>query len=503
MTAITNAKSDETARRYWILATVTLATMLFAMTVTISYVVLPQMQGSLSATQDQIAWTVTFNLVATAVGTPASGWLADRFGRRNLMFWCVTGFSIASLLCGTATTLEELIFYRVMQGILGAPITPLSQAIILGVFERRQHSLATAIWGIGVVCGPIVGPTIGGFVAEAYNWRWVFFMTFPICVVSILTVLLFITDKERKSGIRLDWTGFLALSIAVASFQLMLDRGERLDWFDSREIIVEACLAGIGLYLFAVHSLTVLKPFLDPKLLLDRNFTIGLFFAFAFGGLAFVPMVLLPTMLQDLQGYPDSIIGIVLASRGVGSMVGSIALVWASGRLDPRIGLIIGFGSQAISGFQMAQFDLNISMLDVMWTSAFQGFGNSFLWAPLTVIAFGTLPTSKLGEATAVFHLVRNLGSAIVISVCVGVVIHSSGVSYSVISEFLNPYNEAFGWASVAGNWTLQTATGLAKLGGEVERQSAMIGYINAFYVFSAFAISVLPFIIFLKRPET
>ena len=166
MTAITNAKSDETARRYWILATVTLATMLFAMTVTISYVVLPQMQGSLSATQDQIAWTVTFNLVATAVGTPASGWLADRFGRRNLMFWCVTGFSIASLLCGTATTLEELIFYRVMQGILGAPITPLSQAIILGVFERRQHSLATAIWGIGVVCGPIVGPTIGGFVAE-------------------------------------------------------------------------------------------------------------------------------------------------------------------------------------------------------------------------------------------------------------------------------------------------------------------------------------------------
>ena len=193
MTAITNAKSDETARRYWILATVTLATMLFAMTVTISYVVLPQMQGSLSATQDQIAWTVTFNLVATAVGTPASGWLADRFGRRNLMFWCVTGFSIASLLCGTATTLEELIFYRVMQGILGAPITPLSQAIILGVFERRQHSLATAIWGIGVVCGPIVGPTIGGFVAEAYNWRWVFFMTFPICVVSILAVLLFIS----------------------------------------------------------------------------------------------------------------------------------------------------------------------------------------------------------------------------------------------------------------------------------------------------------------------
>ena len=255
MTAATITDQGLGARRYLILATVTLATMLFAMTVTISYVVLPQMQGSLSATQDQIAWTVTFNLVATAAGTPASGWLANRFGRRALMIWCVSGFSVASLLCGTATTLEELILYRVLQGILGAPITPLSQAIILSSFERRQHTLATAIWGIGVVCGPIVGPTIGGFVAEAYNWRWVFFMTFPICVVSVFTVFVFITDRERNPGIRLDWTGFLALSIAVASFQLMIDRGERLDWFDSREIILEACLAGVCFYLFAVHFL--------------------------------------------------------------------------------------------------------------------------------------------------------------------------------------------------------------------------------------------------------
>ena len=500
MTAATITDQGLGARRYLILATVTLATMLFAMTVTISYVVLPQMQGSLSATQDQIAWTVTFNLVATAVGTPASGWLANRFGRRALMIWCVSGFSVASLLCGTATTLEELILYRVLQGILGAPITPLSQAIILSSFERRQHTLATAVWGIGVVCGPIVGPTIGGFVAEAYNWRWVFFMTFPICVVSVFTVFVFITDRERNPCIRLDWTGFLALSIAVASFQLMIDRGERLDWFDSREIILEACLAGVCFYLFAVHSLTAHRPFLDPKLLLDRNFAIGLFFAFAFGGLAFVPMVLLPTMLQDLQGFPDSIIGIVLASRGLGSMVGSVALAVLT-RLDPRVGLVIGFGSQSISGLMMAQFNMNVSMFDVMWTSAFQGFGNSFLWAPLTVIAFGTLPTAKLGEATAIFHLIRNLGSAIVISVCVGLVIHATGVNYSVLSEHLSLFNEAFSVSAISGAWTLETTTGLARLSDEVERQASMIGYINAFYLFSAFAASVIPFIPFLKKP--
>ena len=403
MTAAAVAEPVSDTHRYWVLATVTLATLLFAMTVTISYVVLPQMQGSLSATQDQIAWSVTFNLVATAVGTPAAGWLANRFGRRALMFWCVTGFSTASLLCGTATNLESLVAYRVIQGLMGAPITPVSQAIILNSFPRRQHGLATAIWGMGVVCGPIIGPTIGGFIAEAYNWRWVFFMTFPVCVVSILMVVVFITDRTQNSNIRLDWTGFLALSIAVASFQLMLDRGERLDWFDSVEIIIEACLAGLGLYLFAVHSLMAPKPFLDPKLLLDRNFSLGLFFAFAFGGLAFVPMVLLPTMLQDLQGFPDSIIGIVLAARGIGSMIGNFVVV-AMSRFDPRLGLVIGFTSQSISGFMMAQFDLNVTLWDVMWTSAFQGFGNSFLWVPLTVIAFGTLPPARMGEATAVLH---------------------------------------------------------------------------------------------------
>ena len=321
-------------------------------------------------------------------------------------------------------------------------------------------------------------------------------------LVSVFTVFVFITDRERNPGIRLDWTGFLALSIAVASFQLMIDRGERLDWFDSREIIFEACLAGVCFYLFAVHSLTAHRPFLDPKLLLDRNFAIGLFFAFAFGGLAFVPMVLLPTMLQDLQGFPDSIIGIVLASRGLGSMVGSVALAVLT-RLDPRVGLVIGFGSQSISGLMMAQFDMNVSMFEVMWTSAFQGFGNSFLWAPLTVIAFGTLPTAKLGEATAIFHLIRNLGSAIVISVCVGLVIHATGVNYSVLSEHLSLFNEAFSVSAIRGAWTLETTTGLARLSDEVERQASMIGYINAFYLFSAFAASVIPFIPFLKKPPT
>ena len=486
--------------RYLILGTVTLATMMFAMAVTNSYVVLPQMQGSLSATQDQIAWTVTFNLVAMAVMTPTSGWLANRFGRRAVMLWCVTGFSVSTLLCGTATTLETLIAYRVAQGALGAPITPLSQAIILNAFPRHQHALATAVWGMGVVIGPIIGPTLGGFVSEAYNWRWVFFMVLPVCLVSILGVWIFITERQGDRENRLDWTGFLALAVAIGSFQLMLDRGERLDWFNSTEIVIEAGLTLIAFHIFVVHSFTTATPFLRPRLLLDRNFALGLIFAFVFGALAFVPMVLLPTLLQELRGFPDSIVGVVLASRGVGAMIGTTTVVWMS-RFDPRISLAIGFLSQGFSGLLMAQFDLNVSIWDAMWISAFQGFGNSYLWVPLTVLAFATLPARQMGEGTAVFHLIRNLGSAIFISICVGVVVHYTGVNYSVISEHISPFNEAFRLSSVAGGWNIDTLDGVARAGREVARQASMIGYINAFYLFSAVSFAIVPFIFLLKRP--
>jgi len=281
----------------------------------------------------------------------------------------------------------------------------------------------------------------------------------------------------------------------------MLDRGERQDWFESPEIIIEASLTVAGLYIFVVHTMTTSTPFLNPKLLLDRNFALGLCFALMFGALAFVPMVLLPTLLQDLRGFPDSIVGVVLASRGVGSMVGTIAVVWMN-RFDPRISLAIGFISQAVSGLFMAQFDLNLSIWDAMWTSAFQGFGNSFLWVPLTILAFATLQPRQMGEATAVFHLVRNLGSALFISICVGVVIHYTSVNYAVISEHVSPFNEAFRMPSVAGAWNLDNIGGIARAGQEVERQASMIGYINAFYLFAAVAISVVPFIFFLKRPS-
>jgi DHA2 family multidrug resistance protein len=483
-----------------VLGTVTLATMLTAMTATIAYAVLPQMQGAMSATQDQIAWTVTFNLMAMAVATPTTGWLANRFGRRNLSLFCVTAFSATAVLCGAADSLEELVAYRVLQGLFGAPIVPLSQAIILGAFPMNQRNLATAIWGMGVVCGPIFGPTIGGYVAEAYNWRWAFYMILPICIVSIFLVWVFVTDNQRVAGRRMDWVGFLALAASIACLQLIVDRGERQGWYDSPEIMLETFLAAVSFYIFLTHSFTTDQPFLPPQLLLDRNFALGLCFAVIFGALSFVPLALLPPLLQGLRGFPDSLIGAVLAFRGIGSFLGSVAIV-AMGRFDPRINLAIGFGLQAVSGVLMAQFDLNLTIWDAMWTSAVQGFGNSFLWAPLTVLAFATLHPRQLGEATAVFHLCRNLGSAIFISICVGVAVHYASVNYSEMSEILTPFNEIFRFPSLSGGWTLDDVHGMSRLGDELTRQSSMIGYINAFYVFSGLALCVMPFIPILQRP--
>ncbi|MEZ5591432.1 MAG: DHA2 family efflux MFS transporter permease subunit [Gammaproteobacteria bacterium] len=391
-------------QRALILITVTLVTLLYAMTVTIANVALPQMQGALAATQDQIAWVVTFNIVATAVVTPLAGWLATRYGRRRLMLWAVLGFALSSLLCGLAGSLETLVLYRVMQGAFGAPLVPVSQAIVLDTYPKHQHGAATAVFGMGVIIGPILGPTLGGYLSEAFNWRWVFFMIVPVALLAWLGVLIFIrkrdpnaTDNQQQA--RLDWTGFISLAIAVATFQLILDRGQRNDWLESNEIVLYAVVAGLAFYLFIAHSLTARAPFLNPALFKDRNFVLGLIIVLVFGMLNFTPMTLLPPLLQNLRGYPDSIIGFLLGMRGLGTLFGFTLLLFVN-RFDPRYLLALGFLLQAFAGWQMAQFDLNLTTFDVAWTSCLQGLGVGLVWVPVTLITFATLDPKLVGEGT-------------------------------------------------------------------------------------------------------
>ena len=499
MSSVSVRTGEPTAfQRAMILIAVVLATTLYAMTIMIVSVLLPQMQGSLSATQDQITWVMPFNIVATAVVPPMTGWLAARFGRRNLMLYGVLGFTLATIGCGAAGSLETVVFYRILQGGFGAPLVPMGQAIILDTFPKRQHGTVTAIFGMGVVIGPVIGPTIGGFLSELYNWRWAFYMIVPFGVVALSGLWVFLTDRGRRVDVRLDWTGFLAISIAVVALQLLLDRGQRRDWFESNEIILEAIFAAVALYIFVAHSLTTRRPFLRLRLLLDRNYALGLMIVTVYGMLNFTPMVLLPPLLQGLMGYPDSIIGILLAARGAGAVLGFFLAMFV-GKLDPRIGMGVGFAIQAASGWYMAGFDLNVSAIDIGLVSAAQGLAVGLIWVPLTVATFATIDERHLAEASAVYHLLRNFGSSVFISLSVTMIVRTANIAYAELTRHISPFNEILAYPWAIGGWNTAEHAGLAALTGEIGRQSLMIGNLNAFYLYTATCLAVLPLILLVR----
>jgi DHA2 family multidrug resistance protein len=477
-----------------LVGTLTMSTMLYAMTVTIANVALPKMQGEFGATQDQIAWVVTFNIVATAVMTPLTGWLIARLGQRKVMMFSVAGFALSTMLCGLATSLTEIVIYRVFQGLCGAPMVPASQSIVLQAFTKDKQASVMSIFGMGVVLGPIIAPTLGGYLSEEYGWRWVFFMIVPCAVVAFAGIVAIVRDLATPGRIRLDWTGFISLSIAVAATQLMLDRGERQDWFESVEIMFELGLAILALYIFVVHSLMAEKPFLNFKLFRDRNYAFGMLFILIFGMLNFTPMVLFPPMLQHLRGFPDTDIGWLLATRGVGTLVAFTAMVWLS-KYDPRRWMTVGFLMQGIAGLYIAGFNINLTAFDVAWTSMLQGFGVGMTWVPTTQIAFATLDPRDAGEGSAVFHLIRNFGSSLFISISIAVVIRTSNVNYADLTTHASPYNENFQYPSSAGAWNLDSMQGIAAFAGEIGRQSSMIGYLNAFYLFGIVSLAVIPFL--------
>jgi len=490
-----------TARQWMILLSVQLSSLLFGMTITLANVVLPQIRGALSATYDEIAWVVTLNLVATAIATPTTGWLASRLGWRGVMFSAVGGFTICSLLCGLANSLAALVIFRIGQGLFGALIMPMGQAIVLATFPRTLHATVMVIWGFGSVVGPVVGPVLGSMIAETYSWRAVFFMIVPPGLIAMGFIWFALAGNTARTHARLDWTGFLALSVAMAGLQLMIDRGQRLDWFESPEIMADAAIAGAAFWVFAVHSLTSATPFLDPRLLLNRNFAIGLLIAFFMGMLAYTSLVLFPSLLHDLRGYPDAAIGELLAARGIGNWMAFLVVIPISRRF-PRLTVALGLSAQSFSAWSMAQLNLNLSSYDVFWTNALQGFGFGLAFTPMTVLAFATLPASRLTEASGVFTLVRNFGSSLYISLSVVLLIRSSAANYARLIEAINPFNLNLNGPAGPSAWNIGTTSGLMRLANEVQRQASMIGYINAFYLLAVTAAIAVPLVWFMRaRP--
>jgi DHA2 family multidrug resistance protein len=487
-------------QRLLILFSCVLTVALYFTSILIASTVLPQMQGSFSATPDEISWSVTFNILATAIAMPMTGWLVTRFGRSTVMIWSTGLFAVTMVLCGQAHSVEELVLWRIAQGAAGAPSVPLVQTILLDVFPPRQHRVVLGIYGMGVTLGPIIGPTLGGILAEVANWRWAFYVLFPVGALATIGLVLSLPKDTRKGPAYLSWTGFILLSLAVGSLQWMLARGQRLDWLESGEIQLSLVVSVLAFYLFLTHSLVSSRPFLDLRLLLNRNYALGLVLITVFGMLNFTPMVLLPTLMRVHMGYPDMLVGQVVGSRGLGGLAGFFAVIFLA-RLDPRITIAIGFLLQALAGIGLMQMDLNVTPLELEINGAIQGLSSGILVVALTLVAFVGIPREKMAEALAMYHLLRNIGASLFISISVTEVIRSTGANYAQLSEMVTPYNRSLALPWVTGLWEVGTAPSLQRLSQEITRQSAMIAYINAFGLFTVVSAAVVPLIVLLRRP--
>ncbi|MBT6884604.1 MAG: DHA2 family efflux MFS transporter permease subunit [Rhodospirillaceae bacterium] len=498
--AIDNAAAPTAKQRWLLLGMVVSTATLYSMTLLVVSVVLPQIQGSLSASPDQISWAMTYNILATAVVTPISGWLAGRFGWRRVMLFSLAAFGISSVLCGLATSLETLVLFRILQGGFGAPLVPLTQAVTLSVFPRHQHRLATSIFGMGVVIGPIIGPIYGGYLSEIYDWRWVFFMIGPMALAAWIGLWALLPDRGREMKVRFTWFGFVALAVGLGCLQLILDRGQRLDWLDSFEIVTEVVIGLMAFGIFIAHSLLARTPLLDFRHLANWNYTLGLMIVTIYGMLNFPPMVMLPPMLKELGGYPDSIIGILIAGRGSGAVVGFFVAAWI-GKLDPRVGVSMGFLLQAWSGWIMWNFNADVAAIDVMTTSCMQGLAVGLIWVPLTVSTFANVETAHMAETSAVYHLLRNVGSSIFISLSVTTVIRTQTMNYGALREYITPFNEAFHRFSNITGMELDKLGDLARLNDLLTDQAQMIGFLNAFGLYTMMCLAVLPLILMIRPP--
>jgi DHA2 family multidrug resistance protein len=488
-------------QRVLVLLTIVMSTGIYAGSVLISSALLPQLQGALSATQDEVSWVMTFNIVATAVATPATGWLADRFGPRLTMIWAAGLFAMATFMCGASNSLEELILWRILQGAAGAPLVPLGQTLLLDTSPRSQHAIVMSIFGMSNMVGPSLGPMFAGQIAEELGWRWGFWMLVPVAVGAVVGSWLTLPRTEAKGKASLDWLGFLSLSAGIAAGQLVFSRGQRLDWFDSNEIVIATFVGALMIWIFCMHSLTVERPFVRLKLLTDRNYALGLLLVTLFGMLNFALIVLLPPLLQQHAGYPESAIGEIIGSRGLGSAIGFF-LAMPMARLDPRVSLSIGALIQITTGLWLMGLDLNASMTTLVLCNIWQGISIGVSWVPLTVITFWTLPAEYRAEAMSVFHLLRNFGSSLFISIAVAEIVRTQAANYARMVEHVSLYNRVLEMPWAMGAWTIDAAPGLARLSGEIVRQSTIIGYTNAWLLYTLAAALSIPICLLARLPK-
>jgi len=469
------------------------ATIMQALDTTIANVALPYMQGTLSASQDQINWVLTSYIVAAAIMTAPVGWIANRFGRKRTFIVCSAGFTIASVLCGLAQDINQMVLFRLLQGVFGAALVPLSQAVMLDSYTLQERAKAMSIWGMGVMMGPIMGPSLGAWLTETYSWHWVFFVNLPFGIITVLGLVIFMDETKKDLNLRFDWFGFTALAIGIGSLQVALDRGEQLGWFESNEIIAEFIVSAVGFYYFFAHSFTTSRPFIQFALFKDRNFVGGCVFMTVMGLVLYSTMALSSPYLQNVMGYPIITAGVLLASRGCGTFVAMMLVGRMMRFFEARTLIITGLGLTALSLFYMTGWTDQTGAREIVILSIIQGFGFGLVFVPLSTVAFLTLPNHLRTDGTSMLTLMRNVASSVGISIVIAQLTEGSRRIYAILSQHVTPFNHAMQMPDVSGMIKMSTDAGRAMADAMVATQAQIIAFSQDYQFVMIFILCSIP----------
>ncbi len=469
------------------------ATIMQALDTTIANVALPYMQGTLSASQDQINWVLTSYIVAAAIMTAPVGWIANRFGRKRTFIVCSAGFTVASVLCGLAQDINQMVLFRLLQGVFGAALVPLSQAVMLDSYSLQERAKAMSIWGMGVMMGPIMGPSLGAWLTETYSWHWVFFVNLPFGIITVLGLIIFMDETKKNLDLRFDWFGFAALAIGIGSLQVALDRGEQLGWLESNEIIGEFIVSAVGFYYFFAHSLTTAKPFIQFAIFKDKNFVGGCVFMAVMGLVLFSTMALSSPYLQNVIGYPIITAGLLLASRGCGTFVAMMLVGRMLRFIEARTLIISGLSLTCLSLFYMTGWTDQTGVSEIVTLSIIQGFGFGLVFVPLSTVAFLTLPNHLRTDGTSMLTLMRNVASSIGISIVIAQLTEGSRRVYAVLSQHVTPFNHAMQMPDVRGMIDMTTDAGRAMADVMVSLQAQIIAFSLDYQLVMLFTLCTIP----------
>jgi len=500
MTAGSKAAPPSKTARLFLTLSIMAAAFMIGLDTTIVNVSLPKVQGTLSASQDEATWVLTSYIVAAAITTPACGWLVSRFGAKRVLVSSVMAFTVASILCGAAQNLGELVICRLLQGIGGAALIPVSQTILLNTTPPEKHGQAMALWGAGAMLGPIVGPVLGGWLTENFSWRWCFYINVPVGLLTAIGMQLLLHGEREEEPVRFDVFGFISLSLAIGIFQLMLDRGQKLDWFSSTEICIEAALSVFFLYSFIVHVLTTKDPFVDLAIFKDPNFAASAALSFLLGVAIFSVMALLPPILEHLMGYSTTLTGFALSPRGVGTFGAMMVAGVVMRHLDMRLLLFAGMVMMAYSMYQMANYSLTMGFSSVIAPGLLSGFGSGIAFVTLAVTAFVTLPPRYRAQATAMYTLLRNLGSSIGISVLTSMSYRTSEAVHAQMVEAVRPDNPVV--AMRYQDLDFSSVTSLLHVEGLITRQATMVSFVNTYIIMAVVAACACPLVLLIKPPR-